>query len=200
MDADSFDIIATNGAGQIQTSASLNHEEKASYSVAVRARDGRGGTDAVNVTIRVTDVDKRGAGHAVRAGGDGAIEHELAGELGRAGEHRPAHHRLRLPVPGTDGLRVDRGHEHDDPGHDGHDRGTDPEHVLRRGGAREERRGYASDWSNPGNGVTNEPGANNPPVFTEGTSATRSVSADVAFGHAHRRTGGGHGRGYRMTR
>ena len=52
VDADSFDIIATNGAGQIQTKAALNHEEKASYSVAVRARDGRGGTDAVNVTIR----------------------------------------------------------------------------------------------------------------------------------------------------
>ena len=50
IDADSFDIIATNGAGQIQTKAALNHEEKASYSVAVRVRDGRGGTDAVSVT------------------------------------------------------------------------------------------------------------------------------------------------------
>ena len=98
-DADSFDIIATNGGGQIRTSAPLNHEEKSSYSVAVRVRDGRGGTDAVNVTIRVTDVD-RGPGHAVRADGDGGIEHELAGELGRAGQHRPAHNRLRLPVPG----------------------------------------------------------------------------------------------------
>ena len=57
VDADSFDIIATNNAGQILTSAALNHEEKASYSVTVRVRDGRGGTDAVNVTIRVTDVD-----------------------------------------------------------------------------------------------------------------------------------------------
>ena len=56
-DADSFDIIARPGGGQIQTKAALNHEEKSSYSVAVRVRDGRGGTDAVNVTIRVTDVD-----------------------------------------------------------------------------------------------------------------------------------------------
>ena len=39
-----------------------------------------------------------------------------------------------------------------------------------------------SDWSNPGNGVTNEPGANNPPVFTEGRSATRSVSATSPSG------------------
>ena len=68
---DSFDIIATNGGGQIQTKAALNHEEKSSYSVAVRVRDGRGGTDAVNVTIRVTDVDGRGPRHAVRADGDG---------------------------------------------------------------------------------------------------------------------------------
>ena len=43
-------------AGQIRTSAALNHEEKSSYSVTVRVRDGRGGTDAVSVTIRVTDV------------------------------------------------------------------------------------------------------------------------------------------------
>ena len=58
MNADSFDIIATNSAGQIQTKAiRLNFEEKSRYSVAVRVRDGRGGTDAVNVTINVTDVD-----------------------------------------------------------------------------------------------------------------------------------------------
>ena len=57
MDADSFDILSTSDGGQIRTSAALNHEEKSSYSVTVRVRDGRGGTDAVNVTIRVTDVD-----------------------------------------------------------------------------------------------------------------------------------------------
>ena len=39
-----------------------------------------------------------------------------------------------------------------------------------------------SDWSNPGIGATNAPGANNPPVFTEGASATRSVSATASAG------------------
>ena len=39
-----------------------------------------------------------------------------------------------------------------------------------------------SDWSNPGIGATNEPGANNPPVFPDGTSATRSVSATASAG------------------
>ena len=56
-DADSFSILSTGTGGQIQTSAALNHEERSSYSVTVRVADGRGGTDAVNVTIRVTDVD-----------------------------------------------------------------------------------------------------------------------------------------------
>ena len=56
-DADSFDILSTSDGGQIRTSAELNHEEKSSYAVTVRVRDGRGGTDAANVTIRVTDVD-----------------------------------------------------------------------------------------------------------------------------------------------
>ena len=39
-----------------------------------------------------------------------------------------------------------------------------------------------SDWSNPGIGATNAPGANNPPVFSEGASATRSVSASAPAG------------------
>ena len=39
-----------------------------------------------------------------------------------------------------------------------------------------------SDWSNSGFGLTNAPGANNPPVFAEGTSATRSVYENAATG------------------
>ena len=39
-----------------------------------------------------------------------------------------------------------------------------------------------SDWSNPGIGATNAPGANNPPVFPEGATATRSVSASAQAG------------------
>ena len=40
----------------------------------------------------------------------------------------------------------------------------------------------ATDWSNSGNGSTNAPGANNPPVFSEGATATRSVSATASAG------------------
>ena len=41
-DAGSFDILSTSDGGQIRTSAPLNHEEKSSYAVTVRVRDGRG--------------------------------------------------------------------------------------------------------------------------------------------------------------
>ena len=40
----------------------------------------------------------------------------------------------------------------------------------------------ASEWSNPGIGSTNAPGSNNPPVFTDGSSTTRSVSATAPAG------------------
>ena len=55
-DAASFSIVSTRG--QIQTSAELNHEARPSYSVTVRADDGKGGTATIEVTIRVTDVNE----------------------------------------------------------------------------------------------------------------------------------------------
>ena len=142
VDADSFDIIATNGAGQIQTKAALNHEEKASYSVAVRARDGRGGTDAVNVTIRVTDVDNEAPDTPFAPTVTALSSTSLQVSWDAPANTGPPITDYDYRYRGTDGLRVDRGHEHDDQGHDGHDRGTDPEHVLRRGGAGEERGGH----------------------------------------------------------
>ena len=52
-DAASFSIVSTRG--QIQTSAELNHEARPSYSVRVKADDGKGGTATIGVTISVTD-------------------------------------------------------------------------------------------------------------------------------------------------
>ncbi len=53
--AASFDIVSTSG--QLQTNAALNFETKSSYSVTVTVSDGSGGTDSINVTIEVTDVN-----------------------------------------------------------------------------------------------------------------------------------------------
>ena len=56
-DASSFSI--NNSTGQLQTSAALDYETKASYAVTVSVSDGNGGGDSINVTINVTDVDEQ---------------------------------------------------------------------------------------------------------------------------------------------
>ena len=55
-DASSFAIVSTTG--QLKTKAALDYETDDSYSVTVSVSDGRGGTDTINVTINVTDVDE----------------------------------------------------------------------------------------------------------------------------------------------
>ena len=54
-DASSFSIVSTSG--QLQTSAALDRETKASYSVTVTATDGGNLSDTITVTISVTDVN-----------------------------------------------------------------------------------------------------------------------------------------------
>ena len=178
VDADSFDIIATTGAGQIQTKAALNHEEKASYSVAVRARDGRGGTDAVNVTIRVADVNDEAPdtpfAPAVVALSSTSLQvnwdaPENAGPpitdydyryqtLTDSGWTEVTNTTITATTITVDGLTPSTSYDVE---------------------VRAKNAEGTSGWSNPGNGATNEPGANNPPVFSDGASTTRSVSASA---------------------
>ena len=58
-DTESFTIVSTTG--QIRTKAALNFEAKSSYSVTVTVSDGRGGTDSINLTISITDVNEQPA-------------------------------------------------------------------------------------------------------------------------------------------
>ena len=102
------------------------------------------GAPQSTVTITVTDVGNEPPSTPFVTNGNGGIEHESAGELGRAGQHRPAHHRLRLPVY--------RDASAQNPGRRSRTRqsrrttvtvdGLDAEHLLRRGGAGDERRGH----------------------------------------------------------
>ena len=55
-DADSFMI--DDESGQLKTKMPLDHEVKDSYSVLVKAEDGRGGSDTIGVTIKVTNVNE----------------------------------------------------------------------------------------------------------------------------------------------
>ena len=54
-DASSFRIVSTSG--QLQTNAALNYESKTSYSVTVNVSDTNGGSDSIAVTIDITDVN-----------------------------------------------------------------------------------------------------------------------------------------------
>ena len=179
-DADSFSILSTGTGGQIQTSAELNHEEKSSYSVTVRVTDGRGGTDAINVTIRVTDVDGEAPdtplAPTVTAISDTSVQvsweepdntgppindydYRYRGSTGSWTE--VTNTTIRDTTITIEGLTASTSYDVE---------------------VRAKNAEGASEWSNPGIGSTNAQGANNPPVFTEGTSAARSVSATSAAG------------------
>ena len=56
-DADSFSINSTNG--QVRTKAALDYETKSSYSVTITVSDGNDGSDMIAVTITITDVEER---------------------------------------------------------------------------------------------------------------------------------------------
>ena len=179
-DAGSFDVLSTSDGGQIRTSASLNYEEKSSYAVTVRVSDGRGGTDAVNVTINVTDVDGE------------APETPFAPTVSQVSSTRL---QVSWDMPANQGPPItDYDYRYREPS-DEWTKVTDTTIT----GTTEQITGLAastsydvevratnaegtSDWSNPGIGSTNAPGANNPPVFVDGLNTSRSVSADAPSG------------------
>ena len=179
-DADSFDILSTSDGGQIRTSAELNFEEKSSYSVTVRVTDGRGGTDAANVTIRVTDVDDEAPaaplGPTVTPVSSTSLQVSWEEPDNTGPPITDYDYRYRevsgswtevtnTTITGTtvtiEQLRAS----------------TSYDVAVRAKNAE-----GTSDWSSEGSGQTNDAGANNPPVFTEGTTATRSVSATSPAG------------------
>ena len=179
-DAGSFDILSTSDGGQIRTSASLNHEEKSSYSVTVRVRDGRGGADAVNVTISVTDVDGEAPSVPFAPTVTPVSSTRLQVTWDEPANHGPPitdyDYRYREPsdvwTEETDTTITETTVEIT-----GLAASTSYDVEVRATNAE-----GTSDWSDPGIGSTNAPGANNLPVFADGTSTTRSVSADAQAG------------------
>ena len=179
-DAGSFDILSTSDGGQIRTSAPLNHEEKSSYAVTVRVRDGRGGTDAVNVTISVTDVDGESPAVPFAPTVSAVSSTRLQVSWDMPANHGPpiTDYDYRYREPSDDwtevtdttitGTTVEIQGLAASTSYDVEVRATNAEGT--------------SDWSNPGIGSTNAPGANNPPVFDDGTITRRGVSADAPSG------------------
>ena len=55
---DRYSFNIEGSSGQLKTNAALDYETRDEYSVTVRVSDGRGGSDSIDVTIRVTNVDE----------------------------------------------------------------------------------------------------------------------------------------------
>ena len=73
-DAASFDIdVAT---GQLRTKAALDYETRTSYSLVVRVADGRGRSDAMEVTVTVTNVGLAGMAGQYDRDDSGAIDRD----------------------------------------------------------------------------------------------------------------------------
>ena len=179
-DADSFDIHSTSDGGQIRTSAALNFEEKASYAVTVRVTDGRGGTDAVNTTIRVTDVDNEAPDtpFAPRVTAVSSTRLQVTWEAPANAGPPITDYDYRYREPGGSWTEVKNTTITDTAVTiEGLAASTSYDVEVRATNAE-----GTSEWSNPGIGSTNAPGANNPPVFDEGRSAARSVSAAAQAG------------------
>ena len=57
-DANSFHIVSASGQIQTKLGTTYDHEAQPSYTVTVKADDSNGGTDTIEVTITVTDVNE----------------------------------------------------------------------------------------------------------------------------------------------
>ena len=166
-DADSFSIVSTSG--QLRTNAALDYEEKSSYSVSVSVSDGNGGTDSITVTINVTQTSPEPPPVA-----DGICR---VGDVLAPGES--------CTYPGTDtefsvnsngngqflffssGSRLNI-------------RDTQINNISYTLVAEKLNSG---SWEIKELGATAPPPTtNSAPVFTDGTSATRTVAENTAFG------------------
>ena len=89
-DAAAFTIVASSG--QIRTLAALDATTKATYAVTVRATDGRGGSDTIDVTITVTTALPNSA----------PVFSEGTSATRSVAENTPAGQNVGIPVSATD--------------------------------------------------------------------------------------------------
>ena len=178
-DAASFYIDPATA--QIQTSGPLNHEENPSHSVTVKADDARGGMATVSVTINVTDVP----GEAPEKPDTPTVVAASSTSLA-----------VNWVAPDNPGPPItDYDYRYKEPTASGWTEVTDT--AITQTNAivsplrpdtsyevqvRAKNAEANGEWSDSGTGSTNAAGANNPPVFTEGQSTTRTVIPNAQAG------------------
>ena len=176
-DMASFAIVPTSG--QLQTRAALDFETKSSYAVTVSVSDGNGGSDSISVTITVTDVNEqpgRPAAPSVgaTANSDTSLDVSWTAPGLNGGPAITGYHlqyRQGTSGPWTNGPQNVSGTS---TAITGLTAGTSYQVQVRALNGE-----TPSDWSPAGTGTTTA-AANNAPIFTEGTSTTRSVAENTA--------------------
>ena len=178
-DAGSFGINRTTG--RLRTSAALDHEAKASYTLTVKADDERGGTATIAVTVNVTDVAEKPAKPATPTvtttanttdsvdvswrkpgldGGPDIVGYKLQYEVSGSGSWTET-------TPSGTGTTATIG-----------TLAEDTEYAVQVRALNGET---PSDWSPSGTGRTGG-GSNTAPEFADGTSTTREVAENTASG------------------
>ena len=176
-DKDSFAIVTSSG--QLQTKAALDYESKTQYKVTVSVSDGNGGSDSITVTINVTDVNEAPVFSDGASTTRSIAENTGAGQnIGSAvGAEDPENNSLSYSLGGTD---------------------KDSFAIVTSSGQLqtkaaldyETKSSYEVTVSvSDGNGGSDsiavtinvsDVNENSAPVFTDGTSTTRSVAENTA--------------------
>ncbi len=175
-DASSFDIVTSSG--QLQTKATLNYETKSSYKVTVSVTDGNGGSDSITVTINVSDVNEApvfsdGASTTRSIAENTAAEQNIGPAVGATD---PENNSLTYSLGGTDAssfaIVTSSGQ-------------LQTKATLNY----ETKSSYKVTVSvTDGNSTTTIPvtinvtDVNEAPVFSDGTSTTRSIAENTAAG------------------
>ncbi len=179
-DASSFSF--NSNSGQLKTSATLDYESKSSYSVSVTASDGTD-TDSISVTINVTDVNEAPA----FSDGDSttrSIAENVAADINigsAVSASDPDGDDLTYTLGGTDAASFSIDGE---TGQLKTKSTLDYEKMTAYSVTISVSDGSLTDIITITISVTNldESTSNNPPVFSDGTSTTRSVAENTDAG------------------
>ena len=178
-DSASFSIVSTSG--QLRTKSALDYESKSSYEVTVSVSDGNGGSDSITVTINVTDVQENRA--PVFTDGTKATrsvtENTGAGQdIGSAvGATDADNNSLTYTLGGTNSASFSIV-------------GTSGQLRTKSALDYENKSSYevtvsVSDGNGGSDSITvtiNVTDVNEAPVFSDGTSTTRSIAENTAAG------------------